>query len=113
MRWLTEDALIVCRHELGKVAVTTSQAFVTVNGRLVLIEPDPENRSIGGCPNIGAAIKPCQHTQEVRTGYSHFVRIAGKPVVLDNLSGLTDGTPPRTVQYKVNDPGQTFVEAGS
>ena len=113
MKWLTQDATIVCKHELGNVKVTTSQQLVRVGGRIVLIEPDPEGRSIAGCPNIGVSIKPCQTTLKVQVGYSGFVRIVGKPVVLDNLSGLTDGTPPGVVLYKVRDPGQRIVAAGS
>jgi hypothetical protein len=45
----------------------------------------------------------------VKEGYSAFVTIDGKPVCLDSLQGLTDGTPPGTVKYKVNAPGQTLV----
>jgi hypothetical protein len=109
VRWLTEDAVIVCTHELGNVKVQTSQSLVTVGGRIALVQADPEGRAISGCPNIGATIRPCQHTLKVRTGYSTFVRVQGRPVVLDNLDGLTDGTPPGIVHYKVRAPGQQLV----
>jgi hypothetical protein len=111
MKWLTEDATIVCTHELGNVKVTTSQRLVTIGGRIVLVRPDPEGRDIRGCPNIGVSIKPCQHTLAVKVGYSRFVRINGQPVVLDNLGGLTDGTPPGLVRYKARQPGQQTVTA--
>ncbi len=111
MKWLTEDATVVCKHELGSVKVVTSQKLVTIGGRIVQVENDPEGRSIAGCPNIGVSIKPCQTTLKVKVGYSGFIRIEGQPVVLDNLSGLTDGTPPGVVEYKVRDPGQQLVAA--
>jgi hypothetical protein len=113
MRLLTVDALVVCAHELGKVGLVASQSWVTVEGRPVLVRADPEGRPIGGCPNIGPTIKPCTSTLAVKVGYSDLVRIGGKSACLDTLSGLTDGTPPGVVEYKVNAPGQTLVtEAG-
>ncbi|XXF77101.1 hypothetical protein P2318_29210 [Myxococcaceae bacterium GXIMD 01537] len=109
MRLLTLDALVVCAHELGKVGLIASQKWVTISGRPVLVRADPENRPIAGCPNIGPTIKPCTHTLAVQKGYSEFIRIDGKPVCLDSLTGFTDGTPPGVVKYKVNAPGQTLV----
>lgn len=109
MRVLTEDALLVCNHELGTVRIVATQDLVTVQGRRVLVETDPESRPIVGCPNVGATIKPCQQTLRVQTGYSGLVRINGRRVCLDTVTGLTDGTPPGTVQYKVRQPGQDLV----
>ncbi len=110
---LTEDAVIVCKHELGRVSNHPSQGVLTIGGRKVLVETDPEGRSISGCPNIGAAIKPCTTTLKVEVGYSDYMRVDGRRVCLDTVTGLTDGTPPGTVKYKVNDPGQKiFAEAG-
>ncbi|MFP2913092.1 hypothetical protein ACLESD_50430 [Pyxidicoccus sp. 3LFB2] len=113
MRVLTVDALVVCAHELGRVGLIHSQPLVTVEGRPVLVRADPEGRPIAGCPNIGPTIKPCTLTLAVKQGYSTLVTIDGRPVCLDSLTGLTDGTPPGMVKYKVNAPGQTLVtEAG-
>ena len=113
MRLLTVDALVVCAHELGKVGLVASQSWVTVEGRPVLVRSDPEGRPIAGCPNLGPTIKPCTLTLAVQQGYSTLVTIDGRPVCLDSLAGLTDGTPPGTMKYKVNAPGQTLVtEAG-
>lgn len=109
MEILTEDALLVCRHELGTVDIKPSQDLVTIAGRKVLVDNDPESRPINRCPNIGATIKPCQHTQQVREGYSDWVRIGGQRVCLDTVTGLTDGTPPNTVTYIVRKPGQDLV----
>lgn len=110
---LTQDALLVCAHELGTVQLTTSQDFVTVNARLVLVNDNPENRPIAACPNIAPTIKPCTTTLKVKQGYSDFVTINGIAICLDTVKGLTDGTPPGTVEYKVNASGQPFVTAES
>lgn len=106
---LTEDAVIVCKHELGKVEIKAAQYLVTVDGRSILVEIDPEDRSISHCPNIGATIKPCRKTLKVKTGYSDLLRIEGRRVCLDTVRGLTNGTPPGTVEYKVRSAGQDFV----
>jgi hypothetical protein len=109
MLWLTEDAVIVCKHEMGKVRLAPIQALVTIGGRRVLVENDPEGRPVAGCPNIGIAIKPCQHTLKVSEGYSDFLKIDGRKVCLETVTGLTDGTPPGVVKYKVRTPGQDLV----
>lgn len=109
MYWLTENAVLVCAHELGRVTNTTSQNFVRINNNRVLIKPDPEDRPIAGCPNTGPSIKPCLKTLKVRQGYSSFIRINGHSVCLSTVLGLTDGTPPGTVTYKVHSSGQKLV----
>lgn len=109
MYWLTENAILVCTHELGIVVNTTSQNFVRINNRRILIKNNPENRTIAGCPNVGPSIKPCIKTLKVNRGYSSFIRINGRNVCLSSISGLTDGTPPGMVKYKVNSPGQRLV----
>jgi len=106
MNLLTEDALVVCTHELGIVKMITSQSLVTISRRKVLVEIDPQGRSIACCPNVGPGIKACLTTLVVKEGYSDLLRIDGKRVCLDTVTGLTDGTPPGTVKYKVNNPGQ-------
>ena len=110
MRWLTEDAVVTCKHVLGIVQQEPCQELVTIARRRVLVEPDPVGRTIKGCPNVGATIKPCVKTLAVQEGYSPFIRVAGRRVVLDSLTGLTDGTPPGTVKYVVRDPGQKLVD---
>jgi hypothetical protein len=106
---LTELAKLVCRHELGVVQLDPIQALVTVEKKRVLVEPDPENRGINGCPNYGVLIKPCTLTLKVTAGYSTLVKIDGRKMCLDTVTGLTDGTPPGVVMYKVNFAGQEFV----
>ncbi len=110
MKWLTEDALLTCKHDLGIVQLTTTQDLVTIAQRKVLIENNPESRPIVHCPNIGATIKPCTLTLKVEEGYSDFLRINGQRICLDTVTGLTDGTPPGVVKYTVRRPGQDLVE---
>lgn len=110
MLWLTDEALLVCKHDLGTVKNKPTQDLVTVEKRPVLVDNDPEGCSISHCPNIGATIKPCTRTYKVDEGYSDFIRIDGKRVCLDTVTGLTNGTPPGTVKYLVRKPGQDLVE---
>ena len=110
MNILTEDATVVCRHETGTVQLLiATQDLVTINGRKVLLTPDPMFKPIAGCANLGATIKPCTLTISVSRGYSDLVTINGRAVCLDSLVGVTDGTPPATVEYHVRHPGQRLV----
>jgi hypothetical protein len=109
-RIITENALLVCDHELGHVHNQPSQDLFTIDGRKVLVEIDPQGRQISGCPNIGFTVKPCTNTLQVAVGYSTFVRVDHHRICLDTVNGLTDGTPPGTVHYKVRTAGQDFVE---
>ena len=108
---ITEDATLVCKHELGKIAIKASQDLVRVDGRRVLVENDPEGRPISHCPNYGVTIKPCLNTLAVKAGYSDLLHAEGKRICLDSVFGLTDGTPPGTVEYKVRAAGQDFVSS--
>lgn len=111
---LTEDAFIGCSDEPpGKIGIDPAQNWVTINGRKVLIEADPEGRPISNCPNIGVGIKPCTTTLRVEKGYSEFVRVGGRRLCLDTVTGKTDGTPPGVVHYYVRKPGQEFVEGSA
>lgn len=110
---MTEDAIVVCAHELGDVSNRPSQKLVTVNGRRMLVDDDPEGRGISKCPNIGPTMRPCQKTLKVQQGYSSLIRINGKRVCLETVEGLTDGTPPGTVKYHVRTAGQHLVRSGS
>ena len=106
---LTEDAVVVCSHELGRVAVDPSQALLTIDGRRVLVEGDPVGRPITGCPNVGATIRPCLRTVDVATGMADYVRVDDRRMCLATLSGATDGTPPGVTTYRVREPGQALV----
>ena len=106
---MTEDAIVVCTHQLGNVSNQPSQKLVTIAGRRVLVDNDPETRSISRCPNIGVTMKPCQTTLKVVAGYSTLVKIDGHKICLQTVTGLTDGTPPGIIAYQVRAPGQQLV----
>jgi len=107
--WLTEDADVRCTHRLGKAPQHASQTWVRIERRAVLVAPDPVSRAIGGCPNVGVAIKPCTNTLAIHGGESGYITIDGRPVVRADLWGYTDGTPPGAVKYEVLDPAQSLV----
>ncbi|HZJ10829.1 MAG TPA: hypothetical protein VFD39_14110 [Trueperaceae bacterium] len=111
MEFLTVDAVLACEHA-GLVALNPpTQTWVTVRGRSVLVEPDPEHCKVRACPNANppAGIRPCLTTLAVTEGYSTFITVDGRRVCLDTVSGLTDGTPPGQVNYTVRQPGQAHV----
>ncbi len=109
MKILTKKSVLVCAHELGVVQIAASQHFVRVEGSLALVERDPEGKPIGGCPIVGVGVFPCTLTLKAQKGYSDFVYIEGKRVCLHSVQGLTNGTPPGTVKYKVSATRQSLV----
>jgi hypothetical protein len=114
MLWLTQDATLVCDHG-GRVGIAPTQTLVRIKDRLALVKPNPQSRPISACPfsNPPQGIKPCLNTLVVKQGYSTFITIGDRAVCLDTVTGLTDGSPPGTVNYNVVDPGQRLVAAGS
>jgi hypothetical protein len=109
MELIHRNAVVKCDHD-GRIPQVASQQWVTIGGVPVLVDSDPEGRDIVACPNYGPVIKPCAKTLVVAVGYSvSFLRIDAKRIVMSNVDGLTDGTPPGTVHYKVRDTIQTFV----
>ena len=108
MLLITEDAALICDHQ-GAVHNMPTQSLVTVNGRRLLVETNPQGCQITGCPNISLTMKPCTNTLPVTQGYSTLMKIDRKRICLDTVMGLTDGTPPGTVNYKVRHPGQSLV----
>ena len=110
MYWMTEDATVVCDHQLGNVTgFSPFQSWVTVAQRRVLVEPDPVGRTIKGCPNLPPMGKPCTNTLPVTAGYSSFLRIDGHRICLDAVTGLTNGVAP--VMYTVRAPAQTLIDS--
>jgi hypothetical protein len=105
---ITEDAGVFCKHGPGKVSNLPTQKLVTIAGRKVLVEADPVGRPIAGCPSV-VPFKPCLTTLAVIKGYSTFIRVDGRRLCLDTVTGFTDGTPPGVVTYVVRFAGQTFV----
>lgn len=107
--WLTDAADVRCTHKLGKAPQQASQEWVRIEGRPILVQPDPVGRSISGCPNIGVSIKPCTTALAMKAGWSGFVTIDARAVLRADLTGFTDGTPPGAVRYEVLDAAQPLV----
>lgn len=110
MRLLNERALLVCDHQLGHVSLAPIQSIVRIEGARVLVDDDPERRPIHGCPNTNplVGIRACRHTLRVEAGYSDLMRIEGRRICLDPVTGRTDGVPP-LFHYHVAKPGQELV----
>ena len=111
MLLLTRDAELACKHmHRGKVKLVWRQEWVTVRDRALLVTPDPEHRSISGCPlSTLAGTKPCELTLNVERGYVSFIFVDGHSVCTEDLTGKTDGHPPGAIDYVVLAPGQDFV----
>jgi hypothetical protein len=113
-RLLTENAILRCDHG-GSVSLAPTQSWVTIERRRILVATNPENRSIGGCTNNNPplGLKPCLNTLAVTHGYSEFVRVDGRRVCLESVTGNTDGTPPAAVHYSVKNPAQSLVASSA
>lgn len=110
MLLLTLNAYFLCGHG-GRANPAARQSFVFIDGAPVLVFGDPVGRSISACPHsiAPAGILPCKTTLKVTQGYSGFIRIAGNPVCLSSVEGLTDGMPLGQVKYRVQHSGQDWI----
>lgn len=114
MRLVTEQAQIVCDHRAGHVRLSPRQDLVRIEGARVLVDDDPERRPIKGCPNTSplVGILACRNTLLVHEGYSGLLRVEGRRVCLDTVTGRTDGVP-ALFRYLVASPGQELVASTS
>jgi hypothetical protein len=107
---VTTAATIMCIHG-GQVMLTPRQTTVLAGGSPVLREGDLSGAPIVGClqpPSPGT--KPCTMVISTLPGSaSTHVMAAGAPVLLQTLSGITDGVPPGAIM--VASPGQATAQA--
>jgi len=105
------NAVVKCAHETGIVRLISSQRLVTVEGRPVVVEPDPVGRPIAGCNNINVltGLLPCLVTMQIEQGYSRLLRIDSHRVCVASLRGKTSGTPVGQHDQWVRSPGQALV----
>lgn len=90
---LISNSNVTCGH-LGKVQVSSS-AKLRVNGQPVLLKSSIENKTVANCgtvPNPNTGAKPCTKVIAVSTGEATKLKVGGKAVILDTLTGDTDGT---------------------
>ena len=106
---LTRKAHIKCRHETGgTVSQAITQRLVRIDNAEVLIRSNTLSRPVKGCISI-PPMKPCLVTLAELAGWSDFVFVDGRPVLQDNIDGLTSGDPPGAVHYYAANAGQSLV----
>ncbi len=107
---ITQKAVLQCDHLTGIVGIIASQTFVTIEKIPILVKGDLVSRPIAGCPiPASGGSKPCLTTINETKGHSKFIFIRNIPVCLKSLKGLTDGVPPGSINYTVNQAGQNFM----
>jgi hypothetical protein len=101
-RVVTTNATILCSHG-GRVVLDAHQHAVTAGGSLMLRDGDLVGRAISGC---GKKKRKCTIVVGA-TGTNPNVLVAGQPVHLESLTGVTNGGG----TIRVVDPGQATVLA--
>lgn len=103
---LTTNSTVTCGHS-GNVAVTSTQKL-KVNNNSVLVRTSIEGKSIpatplpGSCQTqpasdpSGPTAKPCTKVSSVDHGEATKLKVNGQAVMLDTLSGTTDGMVAKT-----------------
>jgi hypothetical protein len=93
---LTTASSVTCLN-LGK-AVTSSDAKLRVGKTKdpVLVESSIKDKGFNPACTAptSTSSKPCTKVTAVTGGWSTKLRVAGDPVMLETLTGHTDGTPP-------------------
>jgi len=115
---LTEKSSLVCANQ-GAVQLTATQSKLTVAGAKVLVTGDLANAPISRCTTVTNTItgaKQCMMIVSAQGGVSTKLKVAGKGVLLDTISGTTDGVvvpppPPGIQTWSVQSAGQSKLKA--
>ncbi len=113
---LTEKSSIVCANQ-GAVQLTATQSKLSVAGAKVLVTGDLASAPISHCTtvtNTMTGTKQCMMIVSAVGGVSAKLKVAGKGVLLDTLSGTTDGLVPPLpgIQtWSVQSAGQSKLKA--
>ena len=110
MFWITEHALIVCKHQLGKVQNAPTQDLVTIATRRVLVATDPEAALHLGLPELRPDHQALHDDAQGPARLFDMDPHRRQPLCLDTVTGYTDGTPPGVVEYVVSEAGQAWIE---
>ena len=111
---LTTASNIKCIHQ-GTVVLTTDQSVLKVNGDPVLVEKVQGNFIPPPTPGSCTQVPPpqsnvaCTTIQSQTGGTSNVLKVNGKPVVLDNATGKTNGKP--TDDWSVQSAEQQVLQA--
>ncbi|WP_157537785.1 hypothetical protein [Kitasatospora azatica] len=95
---LTVRTTVTCGHTPGKVT-TASSAKLTVSGVPVLLPSSIGDMPVTGCPLLPPpqGTVACKAVVQVQQGAAAKLSVGGEPVVLDTLSGSTNGSIPTDV----------------
>jgi hypothetical protein len=90
---LTSGSQVVCGHGGSIKLVTSSKLKISGNPVVTLVGP-----AVSGCgtPVTAAGNKPCATASPVG-GQAVKLKAGGSPVMLDTVSGVTDGVPPGAI----------------
>ncbi len=82
----------------GGTVATTSDARLTVGGAAVVAADGVAGKSVSGCqtPSTNSS-QPCKNVLVVSGGLASKLTVGGRPVVLADVAGSSDGVPPGTL----------------
>jgi hypothetical protein len=109
---LINNSKIVCPHQ-GQVQLAATTKL-TIGGTNVLLLADVTGKTVSGCSVVTDTNTSTVQCQKVTTatGTASKLTVGGAPVVLDTLTGFTDGAPPpAAVAISVSDAGQSKLTA--
>jgi hypothetical protein len=112
---LTEKSSLACANQ-GAVQLTATQSKLTVAGAKVLVTGDLASAPISHCLTVtdNTGNKQCTMIATTVGGVSAKLKVAGKGVLLDSISGTTDGTVPAQggiQKWSVRNAGQSKLKA--
>ena len=91
---LTENSIATCANQ-GSVQLTAGQSKLTINGSKVLIDGDLNGAGISLCTTVTdpqPGNLQCATITTVVNGVAQKLKVNGKGVLLDDISGDTNGT---------------------
>ena len=112
---LTEKSSLACANQ-GTVQLTATQSKLTVAGAKVLVTGDLTSVPISHCTTVtdNSGNKQCMMIVSAVGGVSAKLKVAGKGVLLETITGTTDGTVPSQggiQKWSVRSAGQSKLKA--
>jgi len=113
---LTEKSSLVCANQ-GAVRLNATQSKLLVAGAKVLVTGDLTGAPISRCMTVtdtNTGAKQCMTITSARGGVSTKLKVAGMGVLLDSITGTTDGIvppPPGIQTWSVQNAGQSKLKA--
>jgi hypothetical protein len=90
---LTEASSVTCGHE-GTVA-TSGDGRLKVQGSSVLLQAGVTGKMVSGCKTASSnSTSPCASVTSLASGTASKLMIGGQPVLLQGITGVTNGVPP-------------------